>query len=281
MIKQVNNHSLRSMGEHNLDIKFLREYYSIHGCFPLFKQVLIETRTDCNNNCPFCPHAHISKPLGVMEWDCYMTIIDQLCSLGYNGRIALMISNEPLLEDRLKKMILFAKKKSQRFFLDITTNGHLLTVDMLDDLFRLGLDNININDYRGDRDEFPNKWSKNIIPIFAAYGNNPKVTFVKRRMDEKLPNYAGNILQKSDNQKFGFCNFPFRKIAIGYNGNILLCCNDFMYKTCFGNVKTKSLYDCWYHPELNEIRMELLNNHRINICERCNDFQTYNAFSND
>jgi hypothetical protein len=49
-----------------------------------------------------------------MKWKCYTTIIDQLCEINYNGRVALMLSNEPLLDDRLEDMIVFAKAKSQR-----------------------------------------------------------------------------------------------------------------------------------------------------------------------
>ena len=66
-----------------------------------------------------------------MKWKCYTTIIDQLCEINYNGRVALMLSNEPLLDDRLEDMIVFAKAKSQRLFLDITTNGRLLTVELV------------------------------------------------------------------------------------------------------------------------------------------------------
>ena len=130
-----------------------------------------------------------------MEWKCYTTIIDQLYEINYNGRVALMLSNEPLLDDRLEDMIVYAKAKSQRLFLDITTNGRLLTVELVDRLFRLGLDNININDYRGDRNKYPEKWSACLEPIYAAYWNNPKVSFKRRRFDESLPNYAGNIPQ--------------------------------------------------------------------------------------
>ena len=185
MIQQVNNMSVRDGNVHESDIAYLREYYATHGHFPVFQQVLVETRTDCNNNCPFCPHAFNKKPLGIMTWECYITIIDQLVSIGYNGRVALMLSNEPLLEDRLEDMIKYAKSKSQRLFIDITTNGRLLTVEQLDKLFSLGLDNININDYRGDREKNPEKWSPNIETIHKAYGNNPKVYFKKRSFDEK------------------------------------------------------------------------------------------------
>ena len=125
MIQQINNNSIRDTEMHESDIDFLRKFYVEHSHFPVFQQVLIETRTDCNNHCPFCPHAFNKKTLGIMEWKCYTTIIDQLCEINYNGRVALMLSNEPLLDDRLEDMIVYVKAKSQRLFLDITTNGRL------------------------------------------------------------------------------------------------------------------------------------------------------------
>lgn len=213
-----------------------------------------------------------------MTWECYNTIIDQLVSIGYNGRVALMLSNEPLLEERLEDMIKYAKCKSQRLFIDITTNGRLLTVEQLDKLFSLGLDNININDYRGDRDKNPEKWSPNIETIHKAYGNNPKVYFKKRSFDEKLPNYAGNIPQEYKKEEFGFCNYPFRKLTIAYNGDILLCCDDFMYDTCFGNVMRDSLIDSWNAKSYNDYRLALLDNRRIGLCSACNDGQDYSVF---
>lgn len=266
------------MEPHASDITYLKEYYKRNSVFPLFSQVLIETRTDCNNSCLFCPHTFNKKKLGVMSWDCYVKIIGQLTEIGYNGRIALMLSNEPLLEDRLEDMILYAKRKSPRFFLDITTNGKLLTVEKLDRLFSLGLDNVNINDYRGDRDLFPDKLSAHVASVAVKYGNNPKVTINKRRVDEKLPNYAGNIPQYFEPKLFGFCNYPFRKLTIAYSGDVLLCCDDFMYNTCFGNVMNDSVLNCWNCEKLNDIRLSLLDDKRIGLCAQCNDFQDYNTF---
>ena len=145
-------------------------------------------------------------------------------------------------------------------------------------LFTIGLDNININDYRGDRDKLPDGLSKNLQPIYDAYYNNAKVTFQRRRLDETWPNYGGNIPQIFNPDEYGFCNFPFRKLTIAYNGDIVLCCNDFMYKTSFGNVNEKSLMDCWQDEKYNEFRFALLNNNRIGLCSNCNDSQSYSAF---
>lgn len=278
MIQQKDNKSVRATISHETDVVKIKDYYKVHGHFPIFRQVLIETRTDCNNHCKFCPHAFNKKTLGIMSWECYKQIINQLSDINYNGRIALMLSNEPLLEERMEEMIVYARQKSPRFFLDMTTNGTLLTVDKLDKFFKLGLDNININDYRSDRDKYPEKWSKYIEPIYSAYWNNPKVSFQKRKTDETLPNYAGNIPQKFNPKEFGFCNYPFRKLTIAFNGDILLCCDDFMYNTFYGNVQKDKLIDCWNNPELNKIRLSLLNNNRIGLCERCNDCQDYNTY---
>lgn len=278
MIQQKGNISTRSCSIQMPDIDFLLEYYNKNHCFPLFQQVLIETRTDCNNHCSFCPHAFVKKELGIMSWKCYTTIINQLCDIGYNGRVALMLSNEPLLDDRLEQMIEYAKGKSQRFFLDITTNGTLLSLDKIDHLFSIGLDNININDYRGDRAKYPNRWSPNIEVIHSAYGNNPKVSFYRRGTDEHLPNYAGNIPQSYNKEQYGFCNYPFRKLTISFAGDILLCCDDFSYETNYGNVLTDSIVECWNSPTLNDIRLSLLREERIGLCSKCNDYQTYNTF---
>ena len=278
MIKQIGNKNIRNDLDHKSDKSYLIKYYEENGYFPLFKQVLIETRTDCNNHCPFCPHSFNKKKLKIMDWDTYCKIIDELCAIGYNGRVALMLSNEPLLEERLVEMIRYAKKKSQRLFLDITTNGKLLTLEKVDMLFDCGLDNININDYRGDRDKFPYKLTGELSEIYDAYNNNPKITFQYRRLDEKLPNYGGNIPQETSIEGFGFCNFPFRKLVFSYKGDILLCCSDFMYATNFGNIHEKSILDCWNDSSFDKIRLSLLNDKRILLCAKCNDYQDYNTF---
>jgi radical SAM protein with 4Fe4S-binding SPASM domain len=201
-----------------------------------------------------------------------------LAEIGFAGRIALLVSNEPLLEHRLLKMIKYAKKKSPRFFLDITTNGVLLSMEKLDELFSAGLDNININDYRNDRETEPDKISENLIEIVEKFRSNPKVSYNARSANEVLPNYAGVIPQDYDAQDYGFCNFPFRKLVFSVNGDVLLCCNDFKQETNFGSIITDSILSIWNSPKLNAFRLSLLDDKRIGLCKKCNDKQTYSIF---
>ncbi len=279
MLLEINNKAIRRNSiETDNDKVYLTDYYANFKEFPLFSQVLIETRTDCNKRCSFCPQSFYKRPVESMKWTVYKRIIDSLAEIGFAGRIALLVSNEPLLEHRLLKMIKYAKKKSPRFFLDITTNGVLLSMDKLDELLTVGLDNININDYRSDREIEPDKISNNLIEIVENFRSNPKVTYNARSSNELLPNYAGVIPQDYNAQDYGFCNFPFRKLVFSVNGDVLLCCNDFKQETNFGNIYSDSILSIWNSNRFNTIRLSLLNDIRIGLCSNCNDKQSYSIF---
>lgn len=261
------------------DKNFLRTYYETHNEFPAFSQVLIETRTDCNQRCAFCPQSFYKRKIEVMSWNIFKKIIDSLTDIEFAGRVALLISNEPLLETRLAKMIRYAKRKSPRFFLDITTNGILLSIDKVDELFSAGLDNININDYRSDRENYKNKISEKLIPVVKAFKSNPKLTYNARSTAENLPNYAGVIPQKFNPVDFGFCNFPFRKMVFDVNGNVMLCCNDFKHATNYGNINDSGVLELWHSAKLNEMRNNLLQDKKTGLCSNCNDYQDYSIYN--
>lgn len=279
MYKEINNKAIRKIdGFENRDKLYLQSYFNKFKKFPMFSQVLIETRTDCNKCCSFCPQSFYNRKLAIMKWKIYKLIIDSLAEIGFAGRIALLVSNEPLLEVRLLKMIKYAKKKSSRFFIDITTNGTLLTIDFVDQLMSVGLDNLNINDYRSDRENAKEKVSDHLVSILETYRSNPKITYNARSSKEVLPNYAGVIPQIYSPVEFGFCNFPYRKLVFSIIGDVMLCCNDFKHETNFGNIKTESILSIWNSKELNNIRVSLLNEIRIGLCSHCNDSQAYSVF---
>lgn len=261
------------------DIDYLKRYFAANDHYPLFSQVLLETRTDCNRKCKFCPQAHFTRTFKSMDWNVFTKIIDDLAEMEFSGRVALYMTNEPLIEPRLLEMIKYARSKSARTFIDITTNGKKISSKLLDELFLAGLDNININDYRRDRETSPAKISKSIEKTIRDFKSNPKVTYIKRNTEEVLSNYAGTI--KDCNRKLlsEFCNYPFRKLAISAEGNIILCCNDYTYRTNFGNVLSESLSNIWNSEALNNYRKNLLNEIRDGICKGCDAFQDYSVFT--
>mgnify|MGYP001348390224 FL=1 len=258
------------------DIEYYQSYYMENGVFPDFTQVLIETQTDCNRSCSFCPQSESIRPYKQIEWSTYTTIIDQLGKGGFSGRIALFMTNEPLLDKELINRIIYAKKVSPKFFIDINTNGNLLDINKIDQLFAAGLDNLSIDDYRSDRDKNPFRLTPNIEDVMNRYKHNPKVQVAYRRTDEVLSNRAGSVEKKVNHNlpKNSFCNYPFRKLAIGPYGDIVLCCLDYNYSIKCGNIMEKNIYEIWHSDVLDKYRLELLDKNRKGLCRKCdhNDY---------
>lgn len=73
------------------------------------------------------------------------------------------------------------------------------------------------------------------------------------------------------NAKNIICSYPFTHMLITANGDIGLCCVDWMHKTAYANIKDVSLYEAWNSKKLYDIRMKLLNNkkHELPYCCNC------------
>lgn len=247
--------------------------------FPLFDEVLIETRTDCNRKCSFCPQSVFTRPLEVMSDEIYRKVIDDLADMGWSGRIALMVTNEPMLDKRMPELIKYAKQKSGRFFLDVNSNGNTLDSAKLGTLFSNGLDNINLDDYRPDRDLNPMKLSKNIEQIDRDFADNPKVNIVRRRYDENLSNRGGSVPKADERNPAAskFCMHPFTRLVIVPSGDVVLCCMDYYYKERFGNVMETDIATIWRSEKLHAVRRSLIAGQRSGVCAGCdvNDYPNF------
>lgn len=263
--------SSRKLSEEQKDIQYYNSYFQKNGMFPDFTQVLIETQTDCNRSCSFCPQSESIRPYKQMEWSTYTSIIDQLFIGGFSGRIALFMTNEPLLDQELINRVAYARKISPKFYIDINTNGHLLDIELMNQLFASGLDNLSIDDYRSDRDKYPSRLTPNIENVMDAYRNNPKVQVAYRRTDEILTNRAGSVKKKKNiNLPLkSFCNYPFRKLAISPYGDIVLCCLDYNYIIKCGNILEKNIYEIWHSDILQKYRLALIEKNRNGLCKKC------------
>ncbi len=93
------------------------------------KAIQIQTISGCNGNCVFCPNkkTKISIPYkDQMEESLFYSIIDQCIDLGVR-RISPYLMNEPLLDSRLPKLILYiTKHKKHRQYTKINSNGSML-----------------------------------------------------------------------------------------------------------------------------------------------------------
>ena len=114
--------------------------------------VFVDPADVCNFRCKFCPTgnralmADVNRPSGLMDFDLYQKIINDLCELpGPIKVLRLYKDGEPLLNPRLADMIRYAKNRGCALQIDTTTNASLLNPEKNLQLIEAGLDRINIS----------------------------------------------------------------------------------------------------------------------------------------
>ncbi|MBN2421473.1 SPASM domain-containing protein, partial [Candidatus Woesearchaeota archaeon] len=86
--------------------------------------------------------------------------------------------------------------------------------------------------------------------------------------ETKLFNRAG--LVKVKNQSVLKKCFMANDVNIDYEGNVVLCCNDYFSSIKFGNVKKEKLIDIWNKPNYRKIREDLEKGiFNLDICKKC------------
>ena len=132
----------------------------------IFDAVQFETRTGCNYSCPFCPSNKREREQGVMSMKLFNKIIGELSDMNFSGEIEPFMINEPLLDRRLIRMVKIISDKCENSRILISTNGALMTKDILKKLLVPKVELI-VNDYTPNK-EVTRKIMKFYKDIFAS-----------------------------------------------------------------------------------------------------------------
>lgn len=73
------------------------------------------------------------------------------------------------------------------------------------------------------------------------------------------------------------CFLPFFQMNVLFNGDVILCCNDWGRKSILGNVNEQSLIDIWNSQKVNRIRRNILRKkyEDIEACKGCSMPELY------
>lgn len=236
---------------------------------PQFQWVEIETTSVCNRRCQYCPNYSVDRPSRLMEEKIFNKIIDELADLKFSGRVSPHLYGEPLLDKRIFTFMAYARKKLPKALIKLFTNGDLLTSDIFKRLIESGVDVIRI----AQHDPVP---SKSIEDTLEGTGANVKKKHLEYVVyydnDENLMNRGGLVEVKHD-VRMNFCDYV-SGVSIDYDGNMLLCCQDFMSKYKFGTLRTEKIIDIWnkkkYKEQRDSIKSGIWN---LEICRTCNGLQ--------
>jgi radical SAM protein with 4Fe4S-binding SPASM domain len=114
--------------------------------------VFLDPADICNFQCKFCPTGNralikkISRNSGLMDFDLYKKIIDDLCEFEKPVKVLRLYKDgEPLLNPKFADMVRYAKERGCALQVDTTTNASLLNPPKNIELIEAGLDKIHIS----------------------------------------------------------------------------------------------------------------------------------------
>ncbi|MFH1452224.1 MAG: radical SAM/SPASM domain-containing protein [archaeon] len=245
-----------------------------YGKSDFFNILNIETTTYCNLRCKFCPNSIYDRGLlenkKLMETKLFKKIIDELSEVKFRDGIALHLYGEPLSDERLSDFVEYIKKHCPKVKTSINTNGFLLTIPIYQSLVKAGVSNILVSQYGNSIPpnckkvlEYlktrPKKENKLTYRIFgdsedgsdAVYNRGGEIKL------DKIPDLPG-------------CFYPKKVIHIDFNGNILMCGQDYHSTIVQGNLNKEKLLEIWNKPSYRKLRKQFdkLEFH-LEICKKC------------
>ena len=238
--------------------------------FSMLRTVQINPTELCNRSCSFCPRSD-KKIYPNQDLHISVNTIENLCNglkeINFNNRIGFIGFGEPLLCNTLIPCIKKVKEILPDIkWLDINTNGDKLTYEKISDLHEAGLTHIAISMYDEDKTDYFNNLKKDIpIKLIFRHHYDPTVNYNLNIVNRK------EILQNSSKvYSEQSCFIPFYKLMIDWNGDVLLCENDWSRKNIFGNVNKESIGDIWFGKKINNHRKKLLRSRKnCSPCKNC------------
>jgi hypothetical protein len=218
------------------------------------KAVYIQTRTDCNNTCSICPQPKAFEKFGlqIMSEDLFVSILQELFHEDYTGIIGLFLQQEPLLDDRIFDFIRMAK--SGKASVEISTNGILLK-EQADQLKESDVDRVYFNYGSVKYGTAQNDVIDDVVGLIDDL--NVIVNYPLLGMESASHLFPGCLVQSfwasnrggnvdvSHTHKTKFAARNCQQLNIVANGDVILCCNDYMRDNIFGNAAMVNPLDIW------------------------------------
>ena len=184
-------------------------------------------------------------------------IIDDLVKIDFDGTLCFHIYNEPLIDPRLFWIVDYVREKLPMGKVLLYSNGYYINSVLKQE----------IED---------NNWADAIC--LTGYGENEYIRLMNLgwkipcsvlfgHLDNRINQYESN--SKAENKQG--CTRFFKQISIYADGEIGLCCLDYLHPYGIGNVFDKSLIQCLDNDRVQKNIMDLLEGNRsqFSLCKNC------------
>lgn len=225
----------------------------------------------CNRECVFCPRVdpdlypnqNLHMSLSLVE-----DIARELRAIEYRGTVVLCGFGEPMLHPNPVGVL----KRLAGVRTEMVTNGDRLTIPAIAALHDAGLGHFVVSMYDGPHqvDMFKRRFHEAGVTSFTL---RDRWHTADDDFGLKLTNRAGTVSAGNqsaiDTRKP--CHYLAYQMVVDWNGDVLLCVQDWHKRVKFGNLSQQSLLDVWNSPAMHKRRVKLIGGNRCGSpCSGCN-----------
>ena len=224
----------------------------------------------CFMQCEFCALQGVPDAFSGYKYMKKSTLEDicrKIAEAGWNSKIHIAGHGEPMKHPRIFDCIKLIRKYLKKNPIYLITNGYGMDNEAAHKLFAAGVSNIIISEYT----KFPIKKLKaELKKEFKVADWEEKMTkarefsaeicilapfeYEAKNSTHKIINRCGVAAPPTHSKQDKRCAKPFRDMFISWNGDLVLCCNDFRKVLNLPNIKDGSINDLWNCEYMQSIR---------------------------
>jgi len=266
------------------------------------KCLVIEPYNICNLECIMCPYPDMTREKVRMDLSLFKKIIDDAVDNNFKT-LSLSLYNEPYMDQSIFEKIRYAKGKGLE--VTITTNGTILTDDMIKNTMESGIDYVTFSIDSLDKENYEkirvnatyentvknvhrmveyrnnNNYKKPVIAMSAVrqLENDSSLDHLEELL-EGLDLYAiavrdnrkdGTPIYKDMTKQYYPCWWPWNQFIVYSSGKTGLCCMDSDNAYDLGDMNTQTIPEVWNSAKFSEMRELHMNGegHKMDLCKDC------------
>ncbi|MBU0513915.1 MAG: SPASM domain-containing protein [Proteobacteria bacterium] len=257
----------------------------------------LEATNACQLKCPMCFTRVTGPPTGLMDWDLYQKLVDEIAAAG-SFSIRLSWRGESLLHPRIVDMVAYAKRQGLPS-VSFLTNGAGLTPAVSENLIRAGLDYIvvsidgpagiyetvrrpmtfekilghlrGIQQARARLDSPRPLVRVNAVTYFLNGGEREFFEAIGPLADKILLSKTLNFfVQNGPHHPELTCGYPWQRMMVAWDGRVFPCCADVEGDYPLGDANASSLREIWHGRAAEHLRQTMIDRNRLSLrlCRR-------------
>jgi hypothetical protein len=207
----------------------------------------IETSSQCNRRCTYCPNAEFDRLSSndFLDASLYTRVLHDLRSIDYDGELVLVGTNEIFMHERNLDYIADARQQLPACRIKLFSNGDYLSRAQLDRLVALGVDSLVVTFHPAAGKPYQEAEIRARAARFAErLGITLRVSSAQRERHLYLSAQLGQLHLTAGLQNFAIsghswagavgdtgeirrsapCTYPIRQFVLNHDADIFMCC---------------------------------------------------------